>query len=331
MPFLERVEADSNGEMTYKLYSGGAILGGKNMVEGLRNGVADIGQIVFGYYPAEFPYANLIADMAIYGNFPPAVSAAMTEFNFMHCGGCLEDYKRNGLVVLGTTSTSAYQLIGNEDLSDVETLKGLKIRTPGALWARWVRHVGGVPIATSASEMYEAFSRGQIDAVMQPIGAMRSHSLWDISNKITEINLGTYRSWGVFSVSRLHWAKLTEAQRKILMKNASIGLIGTARGYMKGDDLVREEADKKNLEFFAPSEGLKASVTDFLKSDRAQVIEMAKDKYKIADPEPLMDTLIDLIEKWHGKYEPIQGDDMAMANMLWDEVLSKVDVMALGQ
>lgn len=331
IPFIERVEKDTEGKLSYKLYSGGSILGGKNMVEGLNNGVADIGQIVFGYYPAEFPYASLIADMAIYGNFPPAVSAAVTEFNFNHCTGCLEDYKRSGIVVLGSASTSAYQIIGKEDYSDLESLKGLKIRTPGALWARWARFVGAVPLSISSGEMYEALSRGSIDVAMQPLGALRSHSLWDIADKITMIDLGTYRSWGIFSVSGQHWEKLGEQDRKILMKNAAIGLIDTSRGYMQGDELVMESVAEKNVTLIEPSDGLKNSVVEFLKSDRAQVIETAKTKYKIADPEPLMDKLVELIEKWHVKFEPIKDDNEAMAAMLWDDVLSKVDVMALGK
>ncbi|TNE33352.1 MAG: hypothetical protein EP348_13105 [Alphaproteobacteria bacterium] len=330
VPFMKRVEKDSKGDLSFKLYAGGSLLGGKNMVQGLRDGVADIGQIVFGYYPAEFPYASLIADMAIYGSYPPAISAAVTEFNFLHCKGCLEDYKRNGLVVLGSASTSTYELLGKEDVSKVESLKGMKVRAAGALWARWLNYVGAIPVSMPSSEMYESLSRGQVDVVMQPLGAMKSHSIWDIAHKATMLDLGTYRSWGIFSVSAKYWATLSVPEREILMKNAAIGLIDTSKGYMAKDEEVLKMAKEKHVELIQPSEGLRKSVTDFLKSDRATVIETAKTKYKIADPEPLMDTLIALIEKWEKKFAPIKDDNKAMSDMLWNEVLSKVDVKTLG-
>ncbi len=330
-PFIERVEKDSNGELTFKLFAGGSLLGGKNMVQGLRDGVADVGQIVFGYYPAEFPYASLIADMAIYGTYPPAVSAAVTEFNFLHCQGCLDDYKRNGLVVLGSASTSAYQLLGKEDVSELESLKGMRIRAAGALWSRWLDYVGAIPVSMPSSEMYESISRGQVDVVMQPIGAMKSHSIWDIAKKATILNLGTYRSWGIFSISAKYWDTLSVPEREILMKNAAIGLIDTSAGYMVKDAEAEAMLEKKGVELIEPSEGLKNSVSEFLKTDRATVIETAKTQYKIEDPEPLMDKFVELIEKWEAKFEPIKGDNAAMADMLWNEVFAKVDPATLGQ
>ncbi len=145
------------------------------------------------------------------------------------------------------------------------------------------------------------------------------------------MNLGTYRSWGIYSISLKYWNSLTVPQREILMRNAAIGLIQTSKGYMKADEEVTALADEKKLEFFEPSDELKKSVEEFLKADRATVVETAKTKYQIADPEPLMDKLVELIGKWEKQFEPIKNDDAAMADMLWDQVLSKVDVRTLGQ
>lgn len=330
-PFIERVRKDSNGELTYKLYSGGSLLGGKNMAPGLRDGIADIGQIAFAYYPSEFPYSILIADMSMYGTFPPAVSAATTEFMMLHCGGCIEDYKRNGIVVLGGGSTTGFQIMSKEDLSTIESLKGKKIRTGSPQLARWAKQIGAVPVSIPSSEMYEALSRGQVDAVMNPLGAMKSHSIWDIAKKVTMVNLGIYRPWGVFSINRKHWNGLTDDQRKILMKNAAIGLIDTSNGYQKKDDEVLKMAVEKKLELIEPSEGVKKSIEMFQKSDWTIMVEQAKSKYKIADPEPLMKKMLDLIKKWENKFEPIKGDNAAMAEMLWTDVFAKVDAKALGR
>ena len=44
-----------------------------------------------------------------------------------------------------------------------------------------------------------------------------------------------------------------------------------------------------------------------------------------------MEKFVELIEKWEAKYEPIKGDNAAMADMLWTEVFAKVDAKTLGQ
>lgn len=330
-PFIERVKKDSNGELTYKLYAGGSLLGGKNTAAGLRDGIADIGQIVFNYNPSEFPHSILIADMAMYGNMPAAISAATTEFMMLHCDGCIDDYKRNGIVVLGGASATAFQLMSKSDLSTLASLEGKKIRTPGGLYARWATSVGAVPVSIPSSEMYEALSRGQVDVVVNPLGAMKSHSLWDIAKKVTMIDIASFRPWGVFSISAKHWNGLTDDQRTILMKNAAIGLIDTSYGYQKKDDEVLAMVKEKEVELIEPTAEVKNSIEEFKKADWAVIIEQAKTKYKIEDPEPLMNKMVDLIKKWEEKFEPIKDDNAAMSDMLYDEVLSKVDAKSLGQ
>lgn len=329
-PFIERVAKDTNGELTYKLFAGGALLGGKNMVEGLQTGVADIGQIVFGYFPAEFPYATLIADMAIYGSNAPAIAAAVTEFALLNCTGCLAEFKALGLVHLGGTSTSPYVLMSRDKIETLDELKGKKVRTPGALWDRWVRDAGGTPVNISAGEIYEAMSRGQVDAVLNAFGAMKSHSLWDAAKHVTNLQLGTYRSWGIFTVSARHWESLSPAHRRVLLDNAARGILQAALGYIATDDAARAEIGQHNVSVHEPSDGMRQQLANFLENDRPSIVENAKTKLNIPNPEPLMDTFVALVEKWETLYAPLGKDLDKMTELLMQEVYSKIDEKSHG-
>lgn len=329
-PFIERVTADTDGALTYRLFTGGSLLGGKNMVEGLQSGIADVGQIVFGYFPAEFPYAALIADMAIYGSNAPAIAAAVTEFSMLHCDGCVDELKRQGIVSLGTTSTSPYVLMSRDEIATLEQLKGKKVRTPGSLWDRWVRHAGGTPVNISAGEIYEALSRGQVDAVLNAVGALQSHSLWDTAKHVTNLQLGTYRSWGIFSVSAKHWAALPPEQRRVLLDNAARGVIEAALGYVAADELALEQLGEKGITMHEPDADMLTQLTAFRESDWPKVMENAQNQFGIAEPEPLMDEFIALVDKWTALYEPLDGDVDAMTELLQKEVTSKIDENTYG-
>ena len=329
-PFIERVKKDSGGELTYKLFSGGALLTGKTTVQGLRAGVADIGQVVFNYNPSEFPHTILVGDMAMYGDLPPAVTAATTEYLLLHCNECIDEYKKQGLVVLGGAAATPFQLMGNEDVSTLDALEGKKVRAPGGAYGRWVASVGAVPVSMPSSEMYEALSRGTVDLVVNPLGAMKSHSLWDVAKKVTLVDLGAFRPWGVVVVSTRHWNELSDEQHQILMKNASISLIDTSFGYQAKDDEVLAEAAANGLELIEPSEEVRQSIVDFKAADWATVIEQAQNKHGISEPEAMMIKIVELIEKWEDKFEPIKDDKPAMSDMLYREVLSKVDPRSLG-
>lgn len=324
-PFAARVEAATNGELHFSVFSGGALLGARNTVEGLRNGIAQMGQIVFGYHPAEFPSSVMIADMAMYGEYPPAVAAAVTEYVLMHCESCQKEYAAEGIVVLGLTSTPPYVLIGNTDLSDLSNLSGLRVRTPGALWDRWATSFGATPVNMPSSDMYEGLSRGALDVVLQPVGSLKSHSFWDIAKDVTVTNLGTYRAWGVFAAGEGFWSGLSDEQKKLMISEAAYGVIEASLGYMKLDDQALAEAAEHEVRIHEPTEAHKAAMAEFIEADRTNILSKARDQLHLPDAEERLETFTGLIAKWDEKFAPIHGDLDAMAAMLQETIGSEID------
>lgn len=324
-PFAERVEAATDGDLAFSVFSGGALLGARNTVEGLRSGIAQMGQIVFGYHPAEFPSSVMIADMAMYGEYPPAIAAAVTEYVLMHCDSCQKEYAAEGIVVLGLTSTPSYVLIGNTDLSDLSNLSGLKVRTPGALWDRWATNFEATPVNMPSSDMYEGLSRGALDVVLQPVGSLKSHSFWDIAKDVTVTNLGTYRAWGIFSAGSDFWSKLSNEQKELMINEAAYGVIQASLGYMELDTQALAEAESHEVRVHAPTEAHKTAMAEFIEADRANILSKARDQLGIADAEDRLKTFTGLVAKWDKNFAPIQGDLDAMASMLQEAIAPEIE------
>ncbi|MBL4873524.1 MAG: C4-dicarboxylate TRAP transporter substrate-binding protein [Rhodobacteraceae bacterium] len=331
--FTAGVTAESGGAMTFKLITGGALLGAKDTVSGLSDGLASMGQVAFSYYPAEFPHSTLAGEMAILGSNPLAIAAATTEFSLLACEPCQAEFKAAGIVSFGNASTGAYELITTKPVTSVDDIRGLKIRAPGLLWERWIESVGAVSVSVPASETYENISRGQLDGSMTSVGSLKSLSLWDETKYVTMIGLGSFRSWGVLSAGESHWAGLSLEMRRIYLNNAAAGILGTSRAYMAKDAVARDESKEKNVTFLEPGETLLAASEAFLASDRATIIENAKNDMGIADPEPLMDVYAALIIKWEEKYAGLSVDDDfdTMVQMLKEEVYDTLDAATYGQ
>src|SRR5699024_1731474 len=75
-PFMDYVKDKSGGDLDFRYWEGGALLSAKGTLYGLEDGIADIGNLAMTYYPAEFPYFQLIADLALYSDNAPAVTGA---------------------------------------------------------------------------------------------------------------------------------------------------------------------------------------------------------------------------------------------------------------
>src|SRR3546814_20907787 len=62
--------------LTFKLFTGGALLGAKATLDGVRDGVADVGHVAYTYFPASFPRAQLLNELSMVGTNNNAASFA---------------------------------------------------------------------------------------------------------------------------------------------------------------------------------------------------------------------------------------------------------------
>src|SRR3546814_16225895 len=90
-PFMKYVKERSNGTLDFKFWSGGSLLGAKDTLSGVENGIADIGVLALTYFPAEFQHAQLISDLAMLSDKSPAVAAAVPELVVLDCPSFWKD------------------------------------------------------------------------------------------------------------------------------------------------------------------------------------------------------------------------------------------------
>ena len=106
------------------------------------------------YFPAEFPNAQLVADMGLSTPDNLTAMASAIEYNLLHCSECLDEYEAQNHLYLGTYSTAPYAIISSQPIKTTADLKGKKMRVPGSLWSRWAQSVGGVEVNVPSSEMF---------------------------------------------------------------------------------------------------------------------------------------------------------------------------------
>ena len=122
---------------------------------GLRDGLADIGFVVTGYTPSDYSEMGLATNLALSANstgkqtqYPgAAMGLAVTEYVMLHCPECQAEMKKMNQVYLGGGSSASYSIIcADTEINSGADLKGLKIRTAGPEYARWVESFGAVNV-----------------------------------------------------------------------------------------------------------------------------------------------------------------------------------------
>ncbi|SEQ58992.1 C4-dicarboxylate TRAP transporter substrate-binding protein [Thalassovita taeanensis] len=320
-PFIEKLEASG---FKVSAFEGGALLGAKPALPGIGDGVADMGMLAMTYFPAEFPNAQLVADMGLSTPNSLTAMAAAAEYNLLHCPECLAEYKAANVVYMGTYSSSPYSIISKEPIRSTADLKGKKMRVPGSLWSRWAESVGGIQVNVPSSEMFEGLDKGALDIAIQSPGALRSYALWDTAKYVNNLNLGTYHSLSLMTMNRDFWADLSDEERALILGEAAKMSVDVTEYYLNSEEEVIALMDEHGVEMIDASAEMVDTKAQFVAGDVTAIIDTAKTKYGIADAEAKVAKLNELMAKWSGIVAETGGDRDAMIARLQSEVYDKL-------
>ena len=246
--WADELEKRTDGKVTVSTFPGGSLLSASNMLDGVLNGVADIGLTTTSYEPARFPLLNLIGDFSgIEVNAEVASQVAyqlVQEFPLEQFG--LEEFK----VITVFTSEPGY-LQTREQVSTLEDLSGREIRVPGE--SDTLRTLGAVPIGMSQAETGEALQAGIVQGVASSRETLMDLQYARYLDYIVDYPLSNVVMLAV--MSRQRWESLPEDVQQVIDE------LGTEASQYAGhylDNHVREAItwakDNHNLEIVTLSD-----------------------------------------------------------------------------
>ncbi len=149
-------------EIVWKEAYAGSLLKPTRVLEGVRDGIAEVGFEPTIFHPDKLPLENITFVVPFVTNDVSMVSKAM---NKMHATfpEYTAQYAKFGTVRLGGNSYDSYELISSHPVRKVEDVKGKKIGTAGAALA-WIRGTGAVPVQSNMMEYYNSTKTGVFEA-----------------------------------------------------------------------------------------------------------------------------------------------------------------------
>jgi TRAP-type C4-dicarboxylate transport system substrate-binding protein len=326
--FVERVAKDTNGELTFKLFTTGSLLSAKTSPEGIRDRVADAGFMIAHYSPGQFPHAAFLSDLSMLNEDPYVAAAAMSELVLLDCAGCLKEYRDMGLVYTGTYSSSTYYPISIRSNRRTSDFAGVKMRTGGNVWDRWAKHVGGVAVNLPVDEVFEAMSRGMVDTVFLNPSAIKSYSLSNVAKTVTLLPLGAFGNASTVTFNSKVWQRLSAEQKRIVLRNVARANLSIASTYLKSDADAIKNAAGQGIRIEEPAAELKDDLKRFVEADLAELA--AANSGKIPNAAALIERYRSLQAKYKKLFEPAKGDLDSMTKILTSELYDKVDVSRYG-
>ena len=324
----EQIEDRSGGALSVEVHYG-SLLNLKQSLNGLRDGIADSALLVPGYHPAEMPQTNLIVDLAMLGQNAVVLSAAVSEYMFT-CPECLAESEANGSIFLAMTANAPYMLQTTKPLVTVESLKGKKIRSFSA-FGRWVEYMGGIKMSLSANDIYDALSRGTLDANLHPATELYNLNFKDVAKYITNLPLGTYNG-NQFNFNADTWREMSADNRQLMIDMfAEAAALTSVEFQSFNDEILTKKAAADGIKVVDPTPELVAATQKFIKQDMANMDKMAKENYNIQDAPARIAKFKGLIQKWRDLLSKIDTTNVADVTSLYKrEIWNNVNVATHG-
>lgn len=329
--WAEQVREASDGRINIEVFTGGVLLPAGGTMAGVASGVAQIGMLPAAYSPSELPVANSVGD---YGFRKPdhfVLAFAFTDFMMNEKVG-YDDWRKNGVIFGAGFSTPEYYYICNKDLSTLADMQGKRVRLPGLGWSRFGEHIGMVPVAIPASEIYTGFERGALDCVSIDASALISGpTILPLTKSVVMLpTMPGYSSAGIF-YNPDWWKSLTDDDRRLLLDQTARAMARTQIAYDAKAAEGLAQAEARGVKLNQPDEALKAALQTWVDDGVGGMAEIARDKHGIADPDALLTLFGTYVDKWDGLMQGVdRTDEDEVAALLEANLFDGIDVKTYG-
>lgn len=243
--YIEMVKEKTKGEILIDLLGGPEVIPAFEQVKALQRGKAiGLTFTVASRYEAIVPEAATTS----LSKLLPWEERKSGYYDLL-----VESHKKANLMYLGRWLYGPFYIWTKKPVSKPEDLQGLRIRT-GALYDRFMKRLGIVPISIAPGEVYVALERGIADGFGWPIMGARKDG-WTTKVKYL-IGHSFYNQNAVILVNREDWDKLKPAQQQAIKEASTDFERAMVDHFMKEIDkelkILKEEEGVKIVEFSPP-------------------------------------------------------------------------------
>ncbi|MBV1877002.1 MAG: TRAP transporter substrate-binding protein DctP [Pseudomonadales bacterium] len=320
-PWLAAIQSETQPQITTQLYPAASIVG-KGTVSAIRTGLIDGGLIANIYTPDELPVSMVMTNLAFFDTNSLATAGAINEFMLLECPECDAEFAAQGIQFLGTYAASPYNLMCKQEVVTTADLAGLKVRSAGPVFGRWIQSIGAVPVTMANAHAYEALERGMLDCVMGSTAWLKSLSLWDMTKTIVDVPMGTFFGGSLFNIRQEKWHGFSQQQKQTIIRLTPKAIADTVIAY---------RTESSAAETIALTMGINKVTGDAVMEQRLKEYRQTLLKHSIFvgnkrgvdNAEQLANRFLATLARWEALIGDKQWDNESYAELIWQQIHSK--------
>jgi TRAP-type C4-dicarboxylate transport system substrate-binding protein len=184
----------------------GALYDFNNTLEGVGDGLADVGWVGTLWEPAKMPLHNV----SYYAPFVTGDVYALMEIQEemeRNIPAFRDEWTKHNTIYLGAQVADTYHLVSKFPFTKFSDLQGKKILAGGAI-ANWLQGTGATAVDAGLPVQYNMLQTGVADATIIIITGVVPFKLHEVAPYVTKVDIGGVIS-GALAMNKKTWESLT--------------------------------------------------------------------------------------------------------------------------
>lgn len=244
--WIEKVGKATDGLVTVNWVGGPEVTPALEQIEAVRTGVVDVNFNVTAYYE---PLAPELRAFSL-SERTPWEERQVGFYDFM-----VERHKKVGTMYLGRwLSEQSFYLWVNKPVQELADLKGRKLRTR-ALYDRFMRELGIVPVSVDHGEVYTSLERGMVEGFGWPILGPADYGWTEVTKYV--IDHPFFNQNATILVNLDVWNRIPANLQQAIMKATAEYERDMVAHFIEASRKERERLQGMGVQFirFSPEEG----------------------------------------------------------------------------
>ncbi|MFB4162478.1 TRAP transporter substrate-binding protein DctP [Alteribacillus sp. JSM 102045] len=213
VPWMEKVEELTDGQVEFETFTGGELVTTPEEAEAVQNGTIDVGLVLPIYEPDQFPMAEVTMLPLTHSDTLIASKAwkkLVESDEELADGMTYSEMQFDGFHVFPLSTTQEYSIsTTGHKFNSVSDIEGTSLRTPSRIHEIYSEKTGINSVTMPAVEMYDAMSRGAFEGSFYSIADWSGYGFQDLFQyTVTGVNFGHFNA--MIGMSEDTWKELPE-------------------------------------------------------------------------------------------------------------------------
>lgn len=214
-----RVESRTDHTVNFIEGYSGSIVRTSETLEGVQNGIVDIGGFCYCFEPSNLPL-HAFQVMLPFGTMDPTVSLKIAQDVYREVPYLTEVFEEEfNQKLLARIADAGYNLGTSFEWDTVEDLRGIKIAGAG-LNLNWLRYAGATPVQGALPDAYTGLRTNVYEGWIMFPSAWVQLKLYEPAPYYTMIGFGSI-TWHGLTINLNTWDRLPEDVKPILLEVAA--------------------------------------------------------------------------------------------------------------